>query len=376
MVQIGSHPLALGTLCLSLAACGLDGLGPMAAGQARTEERVEGTVTLVDSSLPAQRRGGPVAADGSFAVQVGGLTAPFLLRVEWAGAAGPRRLYAVSGGGENVDVNGITDAAYQRACAGEREEEVLLDSSAARKLEADLQARALLGALGQAVGPLLQRYGIADVRTARDAVRVLLQDVSVTRTDGWLVVANRQFDGVIFEGPIEDLASGTFQAGAMPLGPGIATCTAFTYGAYGACRPEGFQVRVVLASTPPGCAGGSPILERSCVYVPPGPVCASFTYAAYGACQPDGTQRRAVLTSRPVGCTGGAPITSRTCTYVAPIDGAALYAQLCAGCHGATKKGAKAATIQRAIDRNTGKMGTAALRALSPAQVAAISAAP
>jgi len=187
MVQIGSHPLALGTLCLSLAACGLDGLGPMAAGQARTEERVEGTVTLVDSSLPAQRRGGPVAADGSFAVQVGGLTAPFLLRVEWAGAAGPRRLYAVSGGGENVDVNGITDAAYQRACAGEREEEVLLDSSAARKLEADLQARALLGALGQAVGPLLQRYGIADVRTARDAVRVLLQDVSVTRTDGWLV---------------------------------------------------------------------------------------------------------------------------------------------------------------------------------------------
>jgi mono/diheme cytochrome c family protein len=56
-----------------------------------------------------------------------------------------------------------------------------------------------------------------------------------------------------------------------------------------------------------------------------------------------------------------------------PPDGAALYAQNCAGCHGNAKKGRPAAAIQRAIDKNTGGMGS--LSALTPAQIAAISAA-
>jgi hypothetical protein len=86
--------------------------------------------------------------------------------------------------------------------------------------------------------------------------------------------------------------------------------------------------------------------------------------------------RGAVLTSSPPGCTGGAPVTSQTCTCVPPIDGAALYTQLCSGCHGNSKKDRPASAIQGAIDGNVGGMGSAALRALTPAQVAAIAAAP
>ncbi len=110
--------------------------------------------------------------------------------------------------------------------------------------------------------------------------------------------------------------------------------------------------------------------------MPPVTTCIAFTYSAYGACQPNGTQTRTVLTSSPAGCTGGGPVTSRTCTYVPPIDGAALYTQHCFGCHGNAKKGRSASAIQAAIDNNTGRMRTRALRDLTPAQIAAIAAAP
>lgn len=53
-------------------------------------------------------------------------------------------------------------------------------------------------------------------------------------------------------------------------------------------------------------------------------------------------------------------------------DGAALYASNCQGCHGTSKRGKSAATIQAAINSNRGGMGS--LSALTPVQIAAIAA--
>src|SRR6185369_1366047 len=59
---------------------------------------------------------------------------------------------------------------------------------------------------------------------------------------------------------------------------------------------------------------------------------------------------------------------------VAALDGAALYANNCAGCHGSLatsgKKGATLQRIQTAIGNNTGTMGT--LSTLSEDQIQAI----
>ena len=64
----------------------------------------------------------------------------------------------------------------------------------------------------------------------------------------------------------------------------------------------------------------------------------------------------------------------KTEVIIGPPDGAKLYAQNCASCHGplasTTKKGRTAPQIQTAIDSNTGGMG--GLKSLTPAQVAAI----
>ncbi len=104
---------------------------------------------------------------------------------------------------------------------------------------------------------------------------------------------------------------------------------------------------------------------------PPPATCTSFTYSAWGACQPSGTQTRTVVSSSPAGCTGGSPVLSQSCTY---IDGGALYTQYCSGCHGTSKKGSSVSAIQTAIANNTGGMGS--LSFLTADQIAAISAAP
>ncbi|MEQ1636111.1 MAG: hypothetical protein ABL903_05415 [Methylococcales bacterium] len=56
-----------------------------------------------------------------------------------------------------------------------------------------------------------------------------------------------------------------------------------------------------------------------------------------------------------------------------PLDGAALYTTNCAGCHGTSKKGSSASSIQSAINSNKGGMGS--LKGLTSAEIAAIAAA-
>jgi len=472
-------------LGLMLAACGSGSGDAKASGKGLTESSNSGTVSLVDSSVVEKSRSAPVQADGSFALDMSGLEAPFLLRHEWADGAELRRSYAVSESRENLDVNALTNLAFRSSrddddmdrderneC--EEDDRDFEDSDSDGKHNKADRVRRLLAEMTVVLAPLFERYGIVDPRTDRDAVRLLLADVKVTLDRRTVTITNRATGGVIYVGRISRLSEGVFTAANMPAGPGTSACTAFTYSDFAACQPDGTQSRTVLTSTPAGCTGGapvttqactyvppanacteftysafgdcqpgntqvrtvltsgpagctggSPLLEQACTYVPPVNACTDFTYGAYGACQPNNTQTRAVLTSSPAGCTGGAPVTTQACTYVPPVstctaftysaygacqpnstqtrtvltsspagctggapvtmqacvytpplDGGALYTQYCSGCHGNGKKGSSASSTQQAINNNVGGMGSAALRALTPAQVAAIAAAP
>ncbi|MDA8083558.1 MAG: hypothetical protein M0024_07880 [Nitrospiraceae bacterium] len=102
--------------------------------------------------------------------------------------------------------------------------------------------------------------------------------------------------------------------------PPPATCTSFTYSAWGACQADSTQSRTVTSSLPSGCTGGSPLLTQSCTYVPPVNACTSFTYSAWGTCQSNNTQTRTVTSSLPSGCTGGSPLLTQICNYVPPVN--------------------------------------------------------
>jgi len=427
--------LGAAALGLMLAACDSGSSDVKDSGQGLTESSSAGTVSLVDSSVVEQSRSAPVQADGSFALDMSGLEAPFLLKLEWTDGAEVRRFYAVSESRENLDVNALTNLAFRGSHDDDMDRDESDDDAEddrdyhdsdhdGKRAKAD-RARGVLAQLTVALAPLFERYGIVDPRTDRDAVRRLLADVKVSLEGRTVTITNRATGGVIFVGRLSRLSQGVFTAANMPPGPGTGTCTAFTYSAFAACQPDGTQSRTVLTSTPAGCTGGAPVTTQACTYVPPVDACTAFTYGAYGACQPDSTQTRAVLTSSPAGCTGGAPVTTQACTYVPPVnactaftygaygacqpdstqtrailtstpagctggapvtmqacvytpplDGAALYTQYCSSCHGNGKKGSSANSTKLAIDNDVGGMGSAALRALTPAQLAAIAAAP
>lgn len=66
-----------------------------------------------------------------------------------------------------------------------------------------------------------------------------------------------------------------------------------------------------------------------------------------------------------------APVAPAPTPTTPAIDGAALYTQYCAGCHGTSKRGKTATSTKNAITNNVGGMGY--LSSLSAAQLTAIS---
>jgi len=368
--------LGAAALGLVLTACGSGEVqGAAVTGLALSNGPIQGTVSLNDSSVQVKSRTVSTRSDGTFSLDVADLTPPYLLKVEWPSAAGGNQLFAVAEGSANLDVNPITDVAFEVAAAGHDLDAVFRTSGSGENRTTATKARALLVTLSAVLAPLFERYGITNPATDRAAVRVLLEDIVITKADGVLTITNKATGAILFQGPLSDLASGTFYPENMPAGPGTTmggSCTSFAYSAWGACQSTNTQSRTVTSSSPAGCTGGSPVTTQACTYVPPVTACASFAYSAWSACQSTNTQSRTVTSSSPAGCTGGSPVTSQACTYVPPIDGAALYTQYCSGCHGTSKKGSSASVIQAAIDSNRGGMGS--LKFLTPEQVAAIAA--
>jgi len=397
--SVGSMWLGAVAAGLLMAACGTNEVeGSAVTGVALSDTPVAGTVELVDSSAQPLLRQVTTRPDGSFSVDVAGLTPPYLLRVAFSEAAVQKRLYAVSEGNENLDVNPITDVAFGAASSGRDEDEVFERSDREQKRSAADRARSLLIQLQAVLAPLFERYGIADPRTDKQAVRELLEDVQVRRSGGVVTVTNRETGGVIFTGALDDLASGTFDPDAMPEGPGTTPPPAGTDGAQlyanacAACHGPlaTSQVRGESASSiaeaiqeNEGGMGTAALRALTSTQLgaiatalrggtTPPPAC-TYTYGAWTACAA-GTQSRVVLQATPAGC-AGTPLLVQSCgTTPPPPDGAALYQQHCASCHGSSMLGSSAGSIQSAIDRNTGGMGSASLRALTPAQVAAIAA--
>ena len=433
---------------LALSGCGQASTGDASSNAAPTlsglvsSDAPSTSVELRDASDPARIHITTPAADGSFSFDATGLAPPFVLRAEGVGPA----LYTIVLHSGNADINGLTSAAVSGAMGGRDAGEAWSRWGHGEGDDGEHEGAGRIGSvirsLRTVLKPLFDLYHVDRIGGDDDegdvsGMRALLRDVSFTVSNRIVTVTNRATGGVIFSGPLNDLASGVFHPENMPAGPGgtptppppPAACT-YTYGAWGACQPEGTQTRTlvsatpagctgtpvlsrsctptppppatctgftysawtpatcpasgqqtrtVLSSTPAGCTGGNPVLAQTCTPPPPPPVtCTGFTYSAWtpATCPASGQQTRTVVSSAPAGCTGGNPVLTQACTPPPPIDGAALYTQYCSGCHGNAKKGSSASAIKAAIDSNRGGMGTAALRALTPEQIQAISTAP
>jgi len=395
--------LAVAAVALSLVAAGCGGTPGSASavqGAVVAEAPVAAAVTLKDSSSPPRAAHTTADAGGHFSLDVSGLTPPFVLRAEWSDGSGPGRMHTVAPGGGTADVNPLTEVAVAAASRHEDAGESYDDDDAEEHHRTENRFLTVLTQLRTALAPLFELYGIgADPLADRAKLAALLRDVRFSVRQGTVTVTNRATGGVIFAGPLSDLGSGTFHPENLPGGPGTppppptdgaalyaASCMS-CHGPLATSEKRGATAAAIQAaiSANTGGMGSTQLRALSSAQVaaiagalattppPPPPAACTYTYSAWSACGTDGTQTRTVVSATPPGCTG-TPVLSQACTP--PIDGAALYATYCSGCHGNSRKGSSASTIQRAINNNTGGMGTAALRALTPAQIAAIAAAP
>src|SRR5512135_2721541 len=118
MTQRNNTTMLLGAVAagLALAACGSPGQPSSASPNAVSGTASTGasgvTVTLKDSSTPARVATATAAADGSYTVDVGGLTAPYVIKAQWKGTTGGGRLYSMATGPGTANVNVLTDAAF------------------------------------------------------------------------------------------------------------------------------------------------------------------------------------------------------------------------------------------------------------------------
>jgi len=385
-------------LAVLAAACG----GPASSGSAVqgavvAEAPVAAAITLKDSSTPPRVARTSADGAGSYRLDVSGMTPPFVLRAEWGDGSG--RMHTVAPGSGAADINPLTEVAVAGASRHEDSGEAYDDDDAEEHHRTERRFPEFLAQLRTVLAPLFDLYGIgADPLADRARLRALLRDVRFAASRGVITVTNRATGGVIFTGPLADLASGTFHPENLPGGPGTpppppppptdgaalyqASCMS-CHGPLATSEKRGATAGAIQGAIDGNTGGmGSAALRAltpaqvaaiAGALASTGPGACTYTYSDWSACGAGGTQTRTVVSATPAGCTG-TPVLSQQCTP--PIDGAALYAAHCAGCHGNGRKGSSASTIQRAIDNDVGGMGTAALRALTPAQIAAIAAAP
>jgi len=331
-------------------------------GVAATGAPIVGVVTLQASSEPAQARTATTAVNGSFSLAVSGLNPPFILTVEWTDGTGHHKMYSFAEQPGTTNINPFSNAVFA-AAAGISDQVSLagnLDPALLRTVAS--RHRAAMENLRTALAPLFAQYQttsnpVSDRFEAdHTGLDALFDDVKIFVNNGMIIVRNKRTSQVIFQGPIDNIASGTFYNENIPVvavtGPGsgqIDGAALYTnkcgscHGALATSRKIGRTAAQIQAAISANAGGMGSLSTMDAAEL-------QAIAAALGSTTPTSTP-----TSTP---TQGA------------IDGAALYTQYCNGCHGSGKKGSSATSIQNAINSNRGGMGS--LSGLTSEQIQAI----
>jgi mono/diheme cytochrome c family protein len=317
---------------------------------------------LTDASQPARTRKTTTGADGSFAFTLGGLTPPYILKAQWTDRSGTRQLYAVAEEAGTTNINPFTDIAFVAAVGAADSSSVSTNPDAEMIRAASRNKRTIMQQLLNKLEPLFALYGTdsdpdSDHYDANHTgLDAMLDDIRIIVKDGMVIVTDRRTGKIIFKAPVNNIDAGTFYPENMPGQPGQIDGANLYASNCGSCHGS-------LASSEVAAASAADIQDA--IDENTGGMGSLDTLTAL--------QVQAIAAALAGGTTTPPPPPPTT------TDGATLYADSCASCHGALAssnvKIRTASAITTAIDGNTGGMGTSVLRALSSAQIDAIAAA-
>ncbi|HZV81531.1 MAG TPA: hypothetical protein VFF53_05105, partial [Geobacteraceae bacterium] len=192
--------LSLTVVGLLLNGCGGGGGGsstPVVSGVAAAGAPIAGEVSLKDSSSPSQMKTMAIDSDGSFAFDVTGMKAPFVIRASGVSAGTNYTLYSFAPGAETANVNPLANAAMANA-AGVTDPATIFDNPAAGTMQqVGAQLQSSVSVLMGKLQPLLQMYGAESANPVsghfvanHTGLDAMFDNVKISLVNGQLSVAN------------------------------------------------------------------------------------------------------------------------------------------------------------------------------------------
>jgi hypothetical protein len=220
--------LSLVTIVFVLAGCGGGSGGggvsaEVVSGTAAVGAPLAGKVTLKDSSTPTQQRATTIGNDGSYAIDVTGLKAPFVLQATGSANGAAYTLQSFAEGAGTANINPLSNIIVASAAGDDDPEDVFdkADSEKSKRIKTNLSKTVTL--LLKKLQPLLSQYSSENTNpiTARYINRKLdlddmYENVKISVSNGTLSIINTKTKAVIFSGTISDIANGIFDGGALP----------------------------------------------------------------------------------------------------------------------------------------------------------------
>ncbi|HEY6837296.1 MAG TPA: fibronectin type III domain-containing protein [Geobacteraceae bacterium] len=220
--------VALMSFGLLLGGCGGGGgvSSQVVSGVASVGATLAGQVNLKDSSKPAKVRTAVIGSDGSYAIDVTGMQAPYVIQAMGTAAGSNYTLVSYASGTGTANVNPLSNVIVTSAAGSDDSSKVYdqADSDTMEKIGSNLQTA--VTTLLTKLQPLLQQYSAQNTNpiTSRYIANHLGLDemfdyVKISVSNGILTITNAQTGAVIFTASLTDIANGNFNPGSMPPPP-------------------------------------------------------------------------------------------------------------------------------------------------------------
>jgi mono/diheme cytochrome c family protein len=219
--------LSVGAL---VAGCGGSGGGDGAAaggssqlvtGVAATGSPLAGQVTLRDSSSARSEKGANTKDDGSFAIDVAGMTPPFILKATGTADGVSRTMFSFADKPGIANVNPLSNAAVASAAGVDDPAELFdkSDSATLDKIKSVMPNSMPVAVtnLRSKLKPLLDEFSVGSTNPVNDSfaanhegLDAVFDNVKVVLANGTLTISNADTGVVIFTAQVKDLEHGRF----------------------------------------------------------------------------------------------------------------------------------------------------------------------
>ena len=218
--------LSLVSLGLLTAGCsgGASGVSSqVVSGTAAVGAPLSGQVYLKDSSAPAQQKSTVIGSDGTYAIDVTGMKAPYVLQAQGTAAGASFKLNSFADGTGTANINPLSDIIVASAAGVENPSDVFDKADADNNNKIGSNIATTVSTILTKLQLLLQNYS-ADHTNPITAHYIanhiglddMFDNVKIAVSNGTVSIIMSNTGAVVFTGKLSDIANGVFNTGALP----------------------------------------------------------------------------------------------------------------------------------------------------------------